>query len=162
MTGMAKRRDLIQMTDEERSAFLHETHNMSAASYGPGGRIHVVAMWYGFVGEDLAMWSFRKAQKVLNLARDPRCTWLVEDGGSDYSQLRGVEIAGTAEVIDDPAVVKEIGWSLQERYLGITRDSEGAAGIDRFLDDQSTKRVAIRMNPEHIASWDHRKLGGTY
>jgi nitroimidazol reductase NimA-like FMN-containing flavoprotein (pyridoxamine 5'-phosphate oxidase superfamily) len=157
-----KRRDVIKMSDEEIDAFLHETHNLMAASYGPGGRIHLVAMWYGFVGDDLAMWSFRKAQKVLNLARDPRCTWLVEDGGSDYSQLRGVEIAGRGEVIDDPAYVKELGWSLQERYLGITRASDEGGGVERFLDDQATKRVAIKMNPEHIASWDHRKLGGTY
>ncbi len=159
---MSKRRDVIKMTDAEVDAFLHETHNMAAASYGPNGRIHVVAMWYGFVGDDLAMWSFRKAQKVLNVTRDPRCTWLVEDGDSDYSQLRGVEVSGRAEIIDDPAYVKEIGWSLQERYVGITRDSEAGAGMDAFLDDQATKRVAIKMHIDHLASWDHRKLGGTY
>ncbi|MEY2427073.1 MAG: hypothetical protein QOI61_2645 [Actinomycetota bacterium] len=156
-----KRRDIIQMTDEEIDAFLHERHTIATASYGPGGRIHLVAMWYGFVGDDLAMWSFRKAQKVLNLQRDSRVTWMVEDG-DDYAELRGVEMAGTAEVIDDPAYVKQLGWSLQERYLGITPNGPGAAGVERFLDDQATKRVGIRIKPEHIASWDHRKLGGTY
>lgn len=159
---MAKRRDVIKMSAEEVDAFLRETRNTSAASIGPNGRIHVVAMWYGFVGDDIAMWSFRKAQKVLNLTRDPRCTWLMEDGGSDYSQLRGVELSGQAEIIDDPAYVKEIGWSLQERYVGITRDSDAGKGIEAFLDDQSTKRVAIKLNVEHTASWDHRKLGGGY
>jgi PPOX class probable F420-dependent enzyme len=156
-----KRRDVIKMTDEEISAFLHERHTMSAASFGPSGRIHLVAMWYGFVGDDIAMWSFRKAQKVLNVTRDPRVTWMVEDG-DDYSQLRGVEMAGTAEIVDDPAYVKELGWSLQERYMGIKRADDAGGGIERFLDDQATKRVALRIRPEHIASWDHTKLGGTY
>ncbi len=156
-----KRRDVVKMTDDEIDAFLHERHTISAASYGPGGRIHLVAMWYGFVDGDLAMWSFRKAQKVLNVKRDPRVTWMVEDG-DDYSQLRGVEMAGTAEVIDDPVYVKKLGWSLQERYLGLSPDAPNASGVERFLDDQATKRVGIRIRPEHVTSWDHRKLGGTY
>ena len=159
---MANRRDVIRMSTGEVDAFLAESHTMSAASCGPDGRIHLVAMWYGFVDGDLAMWSFRKAQKVVNLRRDPRLTCLVEDGASDYSQLRGVELAGRGEVVDDPGFVKEIGWSLQERYVGIRRDDPNAASVERFLDDQSTKRVGIRIVPDHIASWDHRKLGGTY
>jgi len=157
-----KRRDVIKMSTEEVDAFLHESHTMAAASYGPGGRIHVVAMWYGFVGGDLAMWSFRKAQKVMNLSRDARMTCLVEDGASDYSQLRGVELSGRGEIVDDAEYVKEIGWSLQERYVGIQRDDPGAAGVNRFLDDQSTKRVGIRIVADRITSWDHRKLDGTY
>jgi PPOX class probable F420-dependent enzyme len=156
-----KRRDLIKMSQEEIDAFLRERHTMSAASFGPGGRIHLVAMWYGFVGDDIAMWSFRKAQKVLNVTRDPRVTWMVEDG-EDYSTLRGVEMSGTAEIVDDPAYVKELGWSLQERYMGITRSADSGGGIERFLDDQATKRVALRIKAEHVASWDHNKLGGTY
>lgn len=156
-----KRRDVVKMSDAEISAFLHERHTMSAASYGPSGRIHLVAMWYGFVGDDVAMWSFRKAQKVLNVTRDPRVTWMVEDG-DDYNALRGVELSGTAEIIDDPAYVTEVGWSLQERYMGIKRADDTGGGIARFLEDQSTKRVALRIKADHVASWDHNKLGGTY
>ncbi|HVV36370.1 MAG TPA: pyridoxamine 5'-phosphate oxidase family protein [Acidimicrobiales bacterium] len=156
-----KRRDVVRMSDAEVDAFLHERHTMSCASIAPTGRIHLVAMWYGFVGGDLAMWSFRKAQKVLNVQRDPRATWMVEDG-DDYAELRGVELAGTVEIVDDPEYVKELGWSLQERYLGITRPADTGGGVERFLEDQATKRVALRMRREHVASWDHRKLGGTY
>ena len=156
-----KRRDIIKMTDDEMHAFLRGRHTMSAASYGPGGRIHLIAMWYGFVGDDIAMWTFRKAQKVLNVTRDPRVTWLVEDGG-DYNELRGVEMAGVAEIVDDPAYVKELGWSLQERYMGIARTDDAGGGVDRFLEDQATKRVCLRIKPDHISSWDHRRLGGRY
>ena len=27
---------------------------------------------------------------------------------------------------------------------------------------QARKRVAMRIRPDRIVSWDHRKLGGTY
>jgi hypothetical protein len=30
------------------------------------------------------------------------------------------------------------------------------------LEAQARKRVAVRFKPRRIASWDHRKLGGTY
>jgi hypothetical protein len=46
--------------------------------------------------------------------------------------------------------------------MGITRLADTGGGIERFLDDQATKRVALRIRPEHVASWDHHKLGGTY
>ena len=41
----------IKMTDEEIDAFLHERRTMSMATIGAGGRIQLVAMWYGFVGD---------------------------------------------------------------------------------------------------------------
>ena len=47
-------------------------------------------------------WTFAKSQKVLNLRRDPKITGLVE-AGEAYQQLRGVELRGTARLIDDPA-----------------------------------------------------------
>ena len=95
-----RRRDLIRMTDDEVEAFLHERQTMNIASFGPDGNIHLVAMWYGFLGPNPAFETFTKSQKVLNLRRDPRITVLVEDGDV-YEELRGVEIVGQAIVHDD-------------------------------------------------------------
>ena len=59
------------MTDDEVEAFLHERQTMNIASFGPDGNIHLVAMWYGFLGPNPAFETFSKSQKVLNLRRDP-------------------------------------------------------------------------------------------
>jgi len=37
-----------------------------------------------------------------------------------------------------------------------------AADAAAALEAQARKRVAIRFIAERTASWDHRKLGGTY
>ena len=37
-------------------------------------------------------------------------------------------------------------------------DGDAAAGLEA----QVPKRVAIRFHPVRTATWDHRKLGGTY
>jgi hypothetical protein len=45
------------------------------------------------------------------------------------------------------------------RYSGVAALSEDAA---EALKAQARKRVAVRFKPVRIATWDHRKLGGTY
>ncbi len=144
----------IQMTDEEIDAFLRERHAMSMATMSPGGRIQLVAMWYGFLDGDIAFETKAKSQKVLNLRRDPRITVMVEDGET-YETLRGVQIAGTAEIIEDADELWKIGVSVFERYQGEFTDE-----MTPFVEVMLRKRVGIRVRPEQVASWDHRKLGG--
>src|SRR5271166_4663208 len=92
-------RAAIKMTEAEIDAFLHERRPMSMCTINHDGTIHAVAMWYGFLEGSVAVEA--KAQKVQNLRRDPRITCLFEDGDY-YEELRGVEVVGRAEIIDDP------------------------------------------------------------
>ena len=71
---MPSRRDLIKMTPDEVDAFLHGPRTMNVATIGRDGTPHLVAMWYGFLGDAPAFWTFGKSQKVMNLERDPRIT----------------------------------------------------------------------------------------
>ncbi|MHB8665100.1 MAG: PPOX class F420-dependent oxidoreductase [Acidimicrobiales bacterium] len=142
----------IRMTDAEVDAFLQQRQAMSMASMGPDGRIQVVAMWYGFLDGDIAFETKAKSQKVQNLRRDPRLTVMVEDGDT-YDTLRGVEIAGTAEIIDDQDELWKIGVSVFERYQGVFTEE-----MKPFVEVMLHKRVGIRLRPEKVVSWDHRKL----
>ena len=151
------RRDQIRMTDEEVDAFLHERRTMNVASIGPGNRIHLVAMWYGFMSDGApAFWTYGRSQKILNLRRDPTITGLVETGDT-YEQLRGVELVGTAVVLDDRADILEVGRSVFERYTGPYTDE-----MAPVLEQVGAKRLAVRIEVESVVSWDHRKLGGVY
>ena len=130
---------------------------MNIASFGPDGNIHLVAMWYGFLGANAAFETFAKSQKVLNLRHDPRITVLVEDGDV-YEELRGVEIVGHAIVHDDREPLMAVARNVVERYFAIDNPDD-VGGIAEAL---ATKRVAIEIVPEKVVSWDHRKLGGRY
>lgn len=150
------RRDQIRMTDEERLAFLRERHTMSVATIGPDGRIHLVAMWYGFVGDQLAFWTYGKSQKIRNLERDPQITCLVE-AGHDYNELKGVELVGRGIVSHERDVVQAIGESTWERYTGPVDDAaRQAVGV------VGAKRAAVLLEVDKIVDWDHSKLGGRY
>jgi PPOX class probable F420-dependent enzyme len=153
---MPSRRDLIKMTSEEADAFLHETHTMNVATIGRDGRPHLVAMWYGFLGDAPAFWTFGKSQKVVNLQRDPRITCLVE-AGDVYAELRGVELVGTGTLITDIEDIIAIGLSTSQRHTAA--DPEAARP---FVEAQAGKRIGVRIDVEQMVSWDHRKLEGRY
>jgi PPOX class probable F420-dependent enzyme len=145
-------RSTIRMTPEEVDAFLAERRNMTMCSIGPDGSIHAVAMWYGFLDGCIAVDTKAKSQKVQNLRRDPRLTLLFEDGDY-YEELRGVELVGRAEIIDDPERLWTLGVTVYERYHG-----EYSEEARPFLEAKLNKRVAVKLHVERTVSWDHRKL----
>ena len=49
MGGGVNQRDKIKMSQEEIDDFLAERNSMSMATIDDEGRIHLVAMWYGFL-----------------------------------------------------------------------------------------------------------------
>ena len=150
--GVNQRR-AIRMTDDEVEAFLAERRNMTMCSLSPDGSIHAVAMWYGFLDGCVTVETKAKSQKVQNLRRDPRLTLLFEDGDY-YEELRGVELVGKAEIIEDADKLWELGISVFERYYG-----PFSAEMEPFIEAMLHKRVAIQLHAERTVSWDHRKLG---
>jgi PPOX class probable F420-dependent enzyme len=153
---MPSRRELIRMTDEEVDEFLHGRRTMNVATIGPGGHIHLVAMWYGFLDGAPAFWTYGKSQKILNLRRDPRLTALVE-AGDQYEELQGVELVGRGTIVEDRDQIMELGRNVFERYTGPYTDEAGPV-----LEAMGSKRLVVKVEVESVVSWDHRKLGGRY
>ena len=148
------RRDQIKMSDAEITELLNGRHTMNIATIGKDGRPHLVAMWYGFLEGAPAFETYAKSQKVLNLRRDPRITCLVETGDT-YDTLRGVELIGTGEIVEDEDRLLETAMSVVDRYHGLPPEHLEMAA--RAL---MQKRVGVKVNVEKVVSWDHSKLGG--
>jgi PPOX class probable F420-dependent enzyme len=147
-----KQRDLIKMTPDEVEEFIHGKRTATMCTHYRDGSIHAVGMWYGFINGHVAMESKAKAQKVLNLRRDPRITVLIEEGIA-YEELRGVSIVGTAEIIEDRERLWEVGVSVFSRY-----NAPYTEEMKPFVEALIHKRVAIEVIPKKIVTWDHRKL----
>src|SRR5258708_30428748 len=122
-----KRGARIAMSEDEIDVCLRGRHSMTMCTMNPDGNIHAVGMWYGFLEGALAVESKTKAQKVVNVRRDPRITCMIESGDY-YEELQGVSVIGTAEVVDDPERMWELGVSvLQRDYMPYTDDMRPAA-----------------------------------
>ena len=152
------RRDTIRMTDAELKDFLAKSQTIIITSINKDGTPHPMPMWYGVEPDgSIVMTTFTKSQKIVNLSRDPRVTLLVEDG-TVYDQLRGVVIYGKAELVRDTDQVVEI---LARVSLKSLADPDDAArdNIRKAVRGTAPKRTGIRVHPDKIVSWDHRKLG---
>jgi PPOX class probable F420-dependent enzyme len=151
--GGVKQRNQVAMSDDEVAAFLAERHTLSIATLNRDGSIHMVAMWYGFLEGAIAFTSKAKAQKVVNLRRNPAITVMAEEGAA-YDELVGVSIQGTAEIVEDPERMHAAGVSVFERHTGPYDETRNRKHVEALLH----KRVVIKVVPDKVVSWDHRKL----
>jgi PPOX class probable F420-dependent enzyme len=142
----------IRLTPDEQAAFLRENRKAALATLDQHGFPHVVAM--NFIVRDGAyyMTSYGKAQKIMNIRRNPKVGVMVETGGA-YAELKGVMVRGDCELIEEPDAVAEVlSW------LGEGRSTARPAGATR----SAPKRVVLKITPRKTTSWDHSKLGGRY
>lgn len=154
---MPSRRTQIALTEEEQQQFLEDGWTLQVASVGHTGYPHLVAMWYVLMDGDVHFTTFGKSQKVLNLQRDPKITAMLESG-KGYAELKGLVIEGTAEIIEDNAYTAQVMGRVGAKYNGLPIPTETS---EQQL-KAAAKRVAIRIRPDNIYSWDHSKLGGRY
>ncbi len=150
------------MTTGETHAMLTGTPNLSLATLDRDGYPHLVAMSFALDADgNIVMTSFGKAQKVINIQRNPRVAVMVEHGLA-YDKIKGVMIRGRAEIVAGAEAVLETMRLVVGKAARIAGKpvEPGSVVITDAYRRQAEKRVVIRIHPEKWASWDHAKLSG--
>jgi len=153
------RRDQIVLSETELAALVAKERVAIVSSLGPRGWPHSMPLWFVPREGEVWIWTYAKSQKVRNLERDPRATVLIETG-HEYGELRGAMIETEAVLHRDLETVLGFAEELTLRYADGISSIEGDAKAG--LEAQAPKRVAIQFKPRRTATWDHRKLGGSY
>jgi PPOX class probable F420-dependent enzyme len=148
------RRRQIRFSPDEQAAFLRENRKAALATIGQDGFPHIVAMNFYVEAGAFYMTSYAKAQKVLNIRRNPNVAMMVETGDR-YSELRGVMVRGRCEIIEGEDAV-------HNAFAAMARARDATYERPRAANDSAPKRVVLKIIPEKITSWDHSKLGGVY
>jgi hypothetical protein len=142
----------LAMSREERDDFLASERTCRVASTGRDGSPHVTPLWFAWDGAALWLTSIVRSQRWTDLQRDNRVS-VVVDAGGPFTELRGVELRGRAEVVGE-----------------IPRTGEPLPALDGperlFADKYAGGRVHydgrhswLRVTPQKIVSWDFRKMG---
>lgn len=146
----------IRLTPEEQAQFLHDNRKCALATLDPHGFPHVVAMNFAFRDGAFYMTSYGKAQKVLNVRRDPKVAVMIETGAA-YAELKGVMARGRCELLESEEAVRQVfGWMAEARGPRETTARPATAS------NSAPKRVVMKIVPDKIVTWDHSKLGGRY
>jgi PPOX class probable F420-dependent enzyme len=162
-----KQRDQVSMTAAEIAAMLAQHRKVQLATINPDGYPHLVTMYYVLIEDKIAFWTYRASQKARNLARDPRISCLVETG-EQYFDLRGVQVQGVVQTVDDPARIRDIGRGITAAG-DLAGDAAGSpAGgsrgfvppglLEDYVERAARKRLGYIVEPRRIISWDHAKL----
>ena len=150
----------IAMTADEVDAFLTTQRICRVATLTAGGAPHNSPLWFIWDGTYLWLYSIVKSQRWTDVIRDPRVS-VVVDGGHDFFELHGVELRGSVEQVgevprvggpaDNPfndADLAEVERLFAPKYMG---NPDGSMYHDG-------RHAWLRLRPEKITSWDHRKV----
>jgi hypothetical protein len=170
------RRAQIRMSEAEVASFLADERTVTCATVGPREWPHLMPLWYVLRtpadskrAPRLWAWTYAVSQKVRNLERDPRATLQVE-AGELYQELRGVMLECDVVIHRELETVKAVGKEIFSRYAAPRGErseidqlgQDLPAEVSAMVETQALKRVALEFVELRRASWDHRKLSGSY
>ena len=148
-----RRGTAIAMTEDERDAFLRSESVCRFATIGPGGRPHAGALWFVWDGTALWLNSLTRSQRWTDLGRDPRLSVVVDAGGLEFLQLKGIELTGRAEIVGE---VPRSGEPIEELREPERLFADKYAGGRAFRYDG--RHAWLRVVPQRIVSWDFAKI----
>src|SRR5450631_3301420 len=139
-------RDTVKMSEAQIVQFVERSRNGTLATIGPSGTPHLVAMWYALLDGEIWFEAKIKSQKVVNLRRDPRISFLIE-AGSTYPTLQGVSLEGRGTIHEDPETMWRVGVGMFNRYHGIYLE-ESRSRVEKGL----FNRVVVHLDVQRTRS----------
>jgi hypothetical protein len=149
----------LSLTPAELDELMLSSWNMRIASIGPGSRINLTPLWFGWAGGNI--YAYCRGQKVVNLRRNPVATILV-DRNERFPELQGAMFQGRVSVLEDAAAeagdphLEEVRLQMGTKYA----TGHDATGEPRRNEASARGRNWrwIRLEPSHTVTWDNTKL----
>ncbi|MGH2633422.1 MAG: pyridoxamine 5'-phosphate oxidase family protein [Tepidiformaceae bacterium] len=150
----------LALTPEQLDEIMLTSWNMRIASIGPGTRINLTPLWFGWAGGNI--YTYCRGQKIVNLRRNPSATVLV-DKNERFQELQGAMFQGTAHVLEDADAenadphLEEVRRQLGAKYAG--GHGQAPAAPQR---NSATARGRhwrwVRFEPKRTVTWDNHKI----
>ena len=160
---MARIAPELGLTEDELEELMTTSWNMRVATVGPGDRINVTPLWFGWGGGRI--YFYCRGQKITNLRRNPVCTVLV-DRNERFPELQGAMFQGRATVLEDSAAedadphLEDVRWQMGTKYAGGHGEAAPPTG-EKVRNPASARGRGWRwvvFEPDRVVTWDNHKL----
>ena len=151
----------LSLSPDELDELMTTSWNMRVATVGPGERINLTPLWFGWAGG--RVYFYCRGQKVANLRRNPTCTVLV-DRNERFPELQGAMFQGHATVLqnageeDADPHLEEIRWQLGAKYAGGHGEPLSAEPVRYPLTAAGRSARWVVFQPDRLITWDNHKL----
>ncbi|MFC0597395.1 pyridoxamine 5'-phosphate oxidase family protein [Streptomyces palmae] len=152
MASAQRRGRRIMMSAEELDTYLAAQRTCRVATVGSDGRPHVSALWFAWDGTALWLYSLVRSRRWAELRRDPRIAVIVDDG-TEYGELRGVELGGTVRPVGE---APRTGAPCPELDAPERLFAAKYFGLDTLPHDG--RHGWLRLAPRTVVSWDFRRI----
>jgi len=148
----------LALTPDELDELMTSTWNMRIATRGPGQRINLTPLWFGWAGGNV--YFYCRGQKIANLRRGPVATVLV-DRNERFPELQGAMLQGEAVVLEDADAERA------EPHLAAAQaqmSDKYAGGHGEARTGYATRSARgrnwrwVRFEPQRVVTWDNVKL----
>ena len=151
----------LALDDAQIEEIMTTSWNCRIATIGPGNRINVTPMWFGWVGGKVYIYG--RGQKVVNLRRSPACTVIV-DRNEKFPELQAIMMQGSVTVLED-ADAEAADPHLAEVQVQMGAKYNGGHGKPPVTDPPPNTASARGRNgrwmvfqPDSQVTWDNFKL----
>ena len=106
-------------------------------------------------GSEIVLCTTTNATKLHALRNDPMVALTID---TEVHPPKLLLIRGRATLDGNVEHVLDLLERVHRKY----NQAMTVEGVREAMRGQASKRVLVRIHPEHVSSWDHRKLGGVY
>lgn len=151
----------LQLSDEQLDELMLSNWNMRIATVGPGTRINLTPMWFGWAAGKI--FTYGRGQKVVNVRRNPECTIIV-DRNEKFPELQAAMFQGSARVLESEADEKaepgmaEVRTQMGRKYTGGHGQPAEENPGDNNASAAGDSGRWIVFTPDKLVTWDNYKI----
>lgn len=147
----------VRMSEEEIWTFLTEGHTGILTTLRRDGHPIALPVWYAVV--DGRIFVVTRGKKVARVAKDSRCSFLVETGAR-WAELQAVHVVCEGRIIEpDDALEGAIRAEMNRKYAAYRTAPKAMPNATREHYASSGPAVIELVPLERILNWDNAKLG---
>ena len=145
----------LRLSPDEAWAFLDAAHTGILTTLRSDGFPVALPVWFVTLDRTICIGAPTGTKKIARVRRDPRASFLVEQG-ERWAELQAVHVSGRVEIVSDDALATRVVRALDEKYAEFRTPT---AAMPESTQKHYAQRTILRLHPEgRILSWDNRRL----